>query len=471
MIKNTFSILITLVVIQTSAFAQPVLDSVWSGYINIMGSKLGIAVHFKNENNVLGATIDIPEQSANGIELKKVSFNNPNVHFELESALGQAIFAGTYYEDSISGSFTQKNISGTFVLAKGDLEPTENTENLPYRSEEVTFTNDGIKFAGTLTYPEAEGKHPAVVMITGSGPQNRDENIFGFKIFKIIADHFTSKGIAVLRYDDRGVGGTKGKSVDESTTEDFARDVLAAVDYLKSRDIINPAQIGLMGHSEGGIVAPLAASNSPDIAFIVLMAGTAVSGYEIIVEQSKLIMSADNASKQEIEGYTKMLAAVYNAVKNNTPLEVVRVDIRNSIIENFENIPLKERKGIKDKEKYADEVAEKTIEEFNNTWMKYFLLYDPAPALTKTKCPVLALFGEKDLQVSAKQNKNPMAEALKKGGNKDYKIVIFTNANHLFQSAYTGSPNEYGSLPKEFVPGFLETVSEWILERVTVVKC
>jgi dipeptidyl aminopeptidase/acylaminoacyl peptidase len=181
---------------------------------------------------------------------------------------------------------------------------------LPYNAEEVTFTNDGNTFAGTLTFPKTEGKHPAVVLITGSGAQDRDENIIGFKIFEVIADHLTQNGIAVLRYDDRGIGGTTGKTVDQSTTEDFAGDVIAAVQYLKTRDNINPSEIGLLGHSEGGIVAPIAAGKSTDIAFIILMAGTGVKGIDIVLEQAQLIMKADKAKDEEIEGYRKMLEAV-----------------------------------------------------------------------------------------------------------------------------------------------------------------
>jgi hypothetical protein len=470
LIKNILIILITSLICPFIAFSQSAIDTAWFGNIDISGAKIGIIVHFKTGNNITSGTIDIPDQNSKGLELKKVLFDNPKVHFEIESSLGQAIFEGLYYADSISGLFSQSNIKGTFSLLKGEPEVNATVENLPYNAEEVTFTNDGITFAGTMTYPKTEGKHPAVVMITGSGPQNRDESLLGFKIFKVIADHLTKNGIAVLRYDDRGVGETKGKTVNESTTEDFAGDVLAAAQYLKTRDNINPLQIGLMGHSEGGIVAPLAASKSSDIAFIVLMAGTAVKGIDILKEQTKLIMKADNSTEREIKGYQKMLDAVYDAIKSNTPLEVVRVQIRNDIIENFDEIPEKQRKDIIDKEKYADEVAEQTIAEFNTTWMKFFLPYDPALALTKVKCPALALFGEKDLQVPPKQSEKPMIDALEKSGNKDYKVVIFPNANHLFQSANTGSPSEYGSLPKEFAPGFLETVSGWILERVTVVK-
>ena len=472
MIKKIVFLIISFILIRLTAVSQTAIDTVWSGYIGLTSSKLKIVVRINSENNVLKANIDIPEQNATKLELVNVSFDNPKVHFELESPLGQAIFDGLYYSDSISGTFEQASFKGKFSLFKDwrEAEDTLKEENLLYNAEEVSFTNDSIIFAGTLTYPKTEGKHPAVILISGSGPQNRDENIFGFKIFKIIAEHLSKNGIAVLRFDDRGVGKTNGKTVNESTTADFAGDVIAAVKYLKTRDNINPGQIGLMGHSEGGVVAPLAASNSDDIAFIVLMAGTGVSGADIITGQSSLILKADKSTDEEIENYIKMLNSVIDAIKNNKSLDAVKEQIRNDIIDNFDKIPEKQRKEIKDKEKYAAEAAEQTIATFNSVWMKYFVLYDPAPALAKIKCPVLVLFGELDLQVAPEQNRKPIIDALKKGGNKDYKVIIFPKANHLFQLSETGSPTEYASLPKEFVPGFLDAVSGWILQRVTVVK-
>jgi len=472
MIKKNLLVLFLFCVFYSHLFSQSAIDTSWSGSIFLMGTKLGITVRFKTENSITKANIDIPEQNAFGIELKEVSFVNPKVHFEIESPNGQAIFDGLYYIDSISGDFKQSSIKGSFSMVRGGPEKdTIRTEEiLPYNAEEVTFTNDGNTFAGTLTFPKTEGKHPAVVLITGSGAQTRDETIVGFKIFKVIADHLTKNGIAVLRYDDRGVGGSKGKTVSESTTEDFSGDVIAAVQYLKTRDDINHSQIGLMGHSEGGIVAPLAASKSSDIAFIVLMAGTGVNGADIILEQTSAIMKADKSTDEEIENYHKMFNAVFDAVKNNKSLDEVKEQIRKEIIENFDEIPEKERKEITDKEKYAAETAEQTIAAFNNVWMRYFLFYDPAPALVKVKCPVLALFGEKDLQVIPNQNKKPVEDALKKSGNKDYKVIVIPKANHLFQEAVTGSPSEYATLKKEFTPVFLETVSGWILQRVTIVK-
>jgi uncharacterized protein len=464
---KSLKILLVLPVLLTAfIYSQSPIDTTWHGDVDIMGSKLGIIVKFWSQGGMTKGTIDIPQQNQEGLALTGAVFVNPKVHFELQGTPGLAVFEGIYHIDSISGTFSQAGISGTFLLKKGVPEKKETTviTDLPYKQEEITFTNDGNTFAGTLTYPSENNSgvpgFPAVILITGSGPQNRNEEILGFKIFEVIADHLTRNGIAVLRYDDRGVGGSKGKTVEESTTMDFAGDVLGAVSYLKSRGDIYT--IGLLGHSEGGIVAPIAASKSTDISFIILMAGTGVKGIDILKEQSKLIMKADNSSKEEIEGYQKMLDAIYEAVKNNQPLDKVKNQIKNSILDNFEDIPKEQRKNIKDKEQYANDVAEMTAAQFGSPWMRYFLTYDPAEALSKVSCPVLVLFGGKDLQVPPKQSEKPIVDALTRAGNQEFSVEIFPSANHLFQEAVTGSPGEYGTLKKEFTPGFLDKITAWI---------
>lgn len=468
--SRLFSFLILIIFLSGTLFSQSLIDTTWSGAIDIMGTKLGIIVKFQSEKSKYTGTIDIPQQGAFGLELSKISFNNPKLHFELDVSNGLAVFEGLYYADSIGGTFLQSGIAGRFRLIKGEggnlIEEPKYPEDLPYNAEEVTFYNDGNTFAGTLTYPLSGEKFPAVIMITGSGAQNRDEEIFGFKIFRIIADHLTKNGIAVLRYDDRGVGGSKGKTTSESTTADFAGDVIAAVEYLKTRSNIDPLKIGLMGHSEGGIVAPLVASKTGGLAFIVLMAGTGVKGIDIIKEQSKLIMKAENASDKDVEGYVMMIDLIYETMQKDGDIKDLEKQLEENVEASFEKMTTGEKKAIKDKDAYIKETVQSTIKQFSSKWMRYFLSYDPAPALTKVTCPVLVLFGEKDLQVPPKQSQKFMEDALRSGGNNDFTVKVFPNANHLFQEAGTGSPNEYMQLPKEFVPGFLDEVSGWILQKV-----
>lgn len=455
---------------QASDKLKSVVD-VWTGAIEIMGRSIGISMTFKTKGGELKATIDIPEQNATALTLNNVRYDSSKVHCELPAGPGLAIFDGSVAGDSIKGTFTQAGTAGIFHLGRGGPATTkEETEELvPYERKEVVFYNDSIKFAGTLTLPPTKGPHPAVVMITGSGPQNRDEELFGFKPFKIIADHFTRMGIAVLRYDDRGVGGSGGSTM-QSTTADFANDALAAIHFLQSRSDINPKQIGLCGHSEGGIVAPLAASQSRDVAFIICIAGTGVDGKTLLLAQEEAIMRADSASEEKIQKALKSNKRIFELIVSGNNLDEVRKEFRASVIEQMNSMTEAQRKAVTNEEEFIRTGVEARVASLQSPWFKFFLTYDPALALKKVKCPILALFGELDTQVPAELNKKAMESVLKKGGTKDYTFKVIPRADHLFLSAKTGSPSEYASLKKEFAPGFLDTMSDWILKRETILK-
>jgi len=459
-----YFLLILSVFVTPLLYSQSEIDTAWNGAIDIMGTKIGIGVKFTTTGKTVKAVMDIPEQSAAGLELEKVSFSNPKIHFELAASNGTAVFDGLYYGDSIGGTFLQSGINGRFSLVRGELVTgivQVDTVEKTFNTEEVTFYNDGNTFAGTITYPKGEGKYPAVVLITGSGAQNRDEEIYGFKIFKIIAEHLANKDIAVLRYDDRGVGGSKGKTVNESTTMDFAGDVVSAVELLKTKEYVNPMAIGLLGHSEGGIVAPIAAGKT-NAAFMILMAGTGVKGIDVVKEQSKLIMKADNTPEEDITGYIVMINLIYETLVQKGNIKELEEQLGKNISDSYDKMSDEEKKTIKDKDEYIKKTIKDAVTLFSSTWMKYFLNYDPSYALEKTTIPVLMLFGGKDLQVIVGQNQKPMEDALKKAGNSNYTTRIYPDANHLFQEAGTGSPNEYPQLPKAFVPGFLDDITDWI---------
>ncbi len=452
------------------------LDGEWSGKISITGFDIGFVTKFKSDNGKYLGTMDIPEQMAKDLPLINIVYDFPKLSFNLDVQNGLARFIGEFNDGLVSGKFIQNGAEGTFTLVKGTGEKKDSVSNdvkvekLPYKQEEVTFLNDGITFAGTLTLPEYAGKHPAVILISGSGPQNRDEEIVGMKPFKMLADYFTRNGIAVLRYDDRGVGETlKEISVNESTTDNFAGDVFAAVKFLKTRSDINTKQIGLMGHSEGGIIAPLVASRNPDdIAFIICMAGTGVNGKEILLEQSKLIMRAEGETDDEISEKIAIMRHIIETVQSGTGIDELLAEGITSLMAEYEKMTDEQKSSIPKKEKWAEQSASRQIYAYQSSWMKYFMAYDPAPALEKVKCPVLLLFGGLDLQVSPAQNERPMVDALTRGGNKDFQVKVFPDANHLFQKAITGGVSEYSKLPKEFLPGFLEFIGEWIQKRVTV---
>lgn len=448
---------------------QQSIDGAWNGSLTIGPQTLRITVRFTTSETGLRATIDIPQQGATGVQLQNVSYDDSRVYMELPAGPGLAVFDGRQVGDSIGGAFTQAGLGGTFFLKRSSQAaamPKEPPEPLPYAEEEVTFHNAGITLAGTLTLPESGAPHPAVVMITGSGPQNRDEELFGFKPFHMIADHLTRNGIAVLRYDDRGVGGSTG-SVSEATTEDFARDVLAAVDFLKNRSDIDPERIGLIGHSEGGIVAPLASSMSDDVAFMVLMAGTSVSGAEILIEQGALIMRASGATEADMEQQIAFQKRTFEAIRSGDGWDELAADLETRLRESIAEMPDSQRNAITDVDAYIDAQIQAQLTALQTPWLRYFLDYDPAVTLRTIDTPILALFGELDLQVPPAQNRGPLEQALRDGNHPDYTVRVLPRANHLFITATTGSPTEYATLEKVFVPEFLPLITEWILERVS----
>ncbi|MEP7220286.1 MAG: alpha/beta hydrolase, partial [Bacteroidota bacterium] len=315
-----------------------------------------------------------------------------------------------------------------------------------------------------LTLPRTGAPHPAVIMITGSGPQNRDEELFNFRPFRIIADRLTRNGIAVLRYDDRGTGESKGTFAG-STTADFATDARAALQFLKGRPDIDPKQIGFIGHSEGGIIAPIVAAEGNDVAFIVLMAGTGVKGGELLKAQVMAILKSNGAPQTEIDQALQFQEKLQAAVRTGKGMDEVAASLRSNIAKSLGNLTPERLKAIGDTTRYLDQAVAGQLKFAETPWYRYFIDLDPAVALEKVKCPVLILFGDLDVQVPAEMNKGGIVAALKKGGNSAYTVKTFPKANHLFLTAKTGSPGEYAMMKKEFVPEFLDTISSWISAR------
>ncbi|MFA7359714.1 MAG: alpha/beta fold hydrolase [Candidatus Kapaibacterium sp.] len=468
--KLLFLYPIFILFLYSSLCAQTNLKGDWSGYIDLITSKLETKVHFNYDGSSYSGTIDIPAQGAFGLKLSKIVYNAPDITFELDVPNGPAMFKGVYSADSISGDFLQAGFKGGFYLSNKLKEERKENTDVSFKEEEIKFSNGDITFAGTLTLPLKEGRHPAAILITGSGPQNRDENILGFKIFKIIAEHLSTNGIAVLRYDDRGVAESTGKSVNESTSEKFAGDVSEAIDFLKKRNDINAEQIGLIGHSEGGIVAPLTASKRNDVAFIVSIAGTGVNGAEIILEQTKLISLANGEDSARVNKDAKETRIALYMIVNGASEEELLSLIRKSAEEQFANLGETEKAKITDKAEWINEQVENAYKTLTTPWMKFFLRYEPSETRKKITCPVLAVFGGLDLQVSVFQNEEPVRQALTKAGNKDFEIKVFQKANHLFQEAKTGSTSEYATLKKEFVDGLLDYLLNWISGRVMIIK-
>ncbi len=433
----------------------PSLDGRWEGAIEVAGQKIPIRLEISGQEG----TAVFPSQSAAGLPLENFSAQGSAMHFEVLPKPRTAVFSGEVEGDKVSGSFEQAGYKGTFSVTRAKVEPKE------YLEEEVTFKNGAITLAGTLTLPKDAGPHPAVVLISGSGGQNRDEELFGFKPFAVLADHLTKQGIAVLRYDDRGIGGSTPGTADD-TSETFAADVRAAVDYLKGRSEISGSQVGLLGHSEGGIIAPMVAAEGQDIAFLVLLAGTAVPGKDVLPAQAGAITLAGGATEDEAKANVALEERVIAAVLTGEGMADVKAELVKKYKAAAEASPEEQRKALGDLDQWASQAVESQFAQLSGPWMKFFLTHDPAAVLEKVDAPVLALFGGKDAQVPAEMNETALKAALAKGGNTDVTTKVFPEANHLFQAAVTGSPNEYAELKPEFTPGFLDTISGWILAHV-----
>ncbi|MEO6682546.1 MAG: alpha/beta fold hydrolase [Ginsengibacter sp.] len=435
----------------------------WNGVLKVQGSQLRLVFHVTKTDQGYSATMDSPDQGAKGIPIANTVFEYPKVNFEIPVAGIQ--YTGELKGSEIVGTFKQGGLEIPMNLSREEIKkieikrPQEPAKPYPYYSEDVTFknTNANLSLSGTLTLPEKEGVFPAVILITGSGPQNRDEELLGHKPFLIISDYLTRNGIAVLRYDDRGVGQSTG-DFNTATTADFATDVESAIEYLKTRKEINKRKIGLVGHSEGGIIAPIVAAKSKDVSFIVLLAGTGIRGDKLLLLQQELISRASGISEMEIKKSLNTNAQLYNLIVQSDDKQKLKSDLTNQLNEIIKNdTSFKIPNGMT-----KEDFVALQVNQISNSWMNYFIKYDPSKILHKVKCPVLAVNGEKDLQVPPKENLTAIKNALEKGGNNKVTIIEFPGLNHLFQESQTGSPTEYSTIEQTFSPIALEAVTKWI---------
>jgi uncharacterized protein len=450
------------------AVQQPLAGN-WLGTLKVGAISLRLAVSVTGKpDGTYSGTLTSTDQDNVPHPLTEVTLKQNAVHMELKQL--RLAIDGTLNEagSEISGKFKQGGVTFPIVFKKSDRapeprkRPQEPKPPYPYRAEEVTYENKAgrAKLAGTLTIPRGPGRYPAVLLITGSGQQDRDEQVLGHKPFLVLADHLTRHGIAVLRVDDRGVGGSTG-DVAHATTEDFAGDVLAGVAYLRSRPEIDAQKIGLIGHSEGGEIAPMVANRSSDVAFIVLLAGPGLPGDEIILLQGDFLLKQAGASDSLLARTREFSKKLYAAVKEEHDQAAMAKRIKAAHAEYRASLTASE----KDIAGATEDSAEQSVKLLGSPWFRYFLAYDPRPALTKVKCPVLALIGEKDMQVPPKANIPELEKALRAGGNKDFTVRELPHLNHLFQTCQNGSVTEYAKIEETFCPTALELISKWINEH------
>jgi pimeloyl-ACP methyl ester carboxylesterase len=444
------------------------IEGKWQGLLKVQGTELTIVFNISNQEDSLIATMDSPDQGAFGIAVQDVNFadnqlsllmNMPPIQYE-----GTLNSAG-----EIEGVFKQGGLEIPMVLSQNEVKksskkrPQEPTEPFPYRSEDIIFENeiDGIKLAGTLTLPSKGDNFGAVVLISGSGPQDRNESLVGHKPFLVLSDYLTRQGIAVLRYDDRGTAESEG-DFSAATSVELKRDVAAAVNYLRSRNEIDPDHIGLIGHSEGGTIAPMLAAESKDIAFIVLMAGTGIKGDKLLLEQSYLVGKASGMTEKQLKEARAFNRGAFDIVVNPVDEKNIKKELQEYIEKSLADNPaLASTSGMEEKA-----FVNQLLEQLTSPWMIYFLRYDPAEALRKVECPVLAIVGAKDLQVPSEINLNAIETALEAGGNPDYEIKELPGLNHLFQEAETGAPSEYAVIEQTISPIALEIMGNWIIDQI-----
>ena len=441
--KNKILFLLLFVVLQS----QAQIEGYWKGEIDLGVQKLETAFDIKAIENGYSATFDVPAQGAFDIPVDEVSFQNGQLQLKMNAM--DASYSGTLKDSSIEGNFTQRGMTFPLNLAKAEKKeqkkarPQDPQPPFDYHIEEVTFVNEkeGNTLVGTLTIPKGEGPFPAMVLVSGSGQQDRDEELMNHRPFWVIADYCALHGIAVLRYDDRGIGGSEGE-VKNATSMDFSYDAEAAFDYLRNRKEIDATKVGILGHSEGGIINFMVSARRPEVAFLVSLAGPSVNGIEVLKEQQAAILRASGMSEEMVQFSGNANAQMFDIIEaSNNRVEA------DSLLRQL-------LKGWG----YNEELTEQTVGQMVSPWMYYFLKYDPTEAIIKTNCPALLLNGSKDLQVIASQNLPAYEKIIADNGKTNLILHELPDLNHLFQHCETGSPNEYFEIEETISPEVLEMI-------------
>ena len=431
----------------------------WEGSIEIPNAPLAVKVDLAQADGAWTGTIDIPAQSAVGLPLAGLRIDGETVEFAIADVPGNPTFKGRGSDAGIAGTFSQGGVDFPFALTRdavaGPSRPQTPQPPFPYSSEDAAFTNGDVHLAGTLTVPAGEPPFPAVLLVSGSGLQNRDQELFGHKPFWVLADHLSRAGIAVLRVDDAGAGESSAHP-QSPTTADFAADAGAAVEHLKKDARIS--SIGLLGHSEGGAIATLLASRRDDVAFAVLLAAPGVEGAALMRKQNERIFAAVGIVGERRDALLELLDELFAALVSDESDAQLRPQVESVVRRQMA------ANGIA-AEQQDDAQVQAAVASALNPWMRHFLRLDPRPALLATKVPVLALNGALDVQVDAEQNLGAIRDALREGGNDNATVRSLPGLNHLFQRAQTGLIDEYGRIEETISPEVLDLIRDWILAQ------
>jgi pimeloyl-ACP methyl ester carboxylesterase len=453
--------------------AQTIVGS-WKGNINAGGNLLPLVFHITQTNQQWVTKFDSPAQNALGIPTGSTRVSNDSIYITIPAISGG--YKGKWNgKDQIEGVFEQGNFNAPLVLSrttetvklitpKPIIRPQTPKPPVDYTVEELSYTNadQTVQFGATLTIPKNKASFPTVVLISGSGSQDRDGTLYDHKIYWVLADHLTKAGIGVLRVDDRGAGKTSlGPNPSQLTSEDFAKDVEAAVNFLLTRKEINPKQIGLIGHSEGGAIAPMVAVQNKQIAFICLLAGPGIPGYEIWNYQMRRNFIQENLASNDYAIAATLVNEMNNHFRYSTQADSIKAGMKKTYTNWKEAHPLIDESKlftVKGIDPYIG-----LVNQFKQAlaWLQFFMNYDPVENLSKLKIPILALNGSEDIQVTAVENINGIKQALIKGKNKKFEATILPNLNHLFQTC-TSPTQPYGDIEESFSPAALGLISNWI---------
>ena len=444
---------------------QQGFEGVWWGTLQAGAQRLRVVFRLQRDaDGQLRGTIDSLDQAATGIPISEITVEGNTIRVRSDAVQGE--FVGALSEDGkqIVGTWKQGGQELPLTLTRGEpptpKRPQEPKPPFPYRTEEVRIPHlkERFELAGTLTIPEGKPPFPAIVFFTGSGAQNRDQEVFGHKPFLVLADYLTRAGYATLRMDDRGVGGSGG-DMRTATTLDFADDALSGVRYLQKRKEIDRKRIGLLGHSEGALVCAVAAAKAPrEVAFLIMLAGTGVPGEQILYRQAELMSRKAGLAEPLIERNRALQQRVFEILKRERDDAKAQDAIYEAMLQSLgagANLPENQKAALRAQ-----------AANYISPWFRAFITLDPAPYLRKVRCPVLALNGELDLQVDPEQNLPAIERALREGGNKRITIRRLPNLNHLFQKARTGLITEYTEIEETFNPNALEAIRKWLDETV-----
>lgn len=453
----------TLFLVVAPVFAQDITGS-WAGTLQIQSTKLRVVFNIEKRDSLYVTKMDSPDQGAFGLPTTRTSFKDEKLEI-VSTGLG-LFYQGVWQGDSIAGTFNQGGIPFPLVLKRTEKpqlnRPQMPQEPFPYVSEEIIIPNkkDSIYLSGTLTLPQDSGVFPAVLLIAGSGPNDRDETVFGHKPFLIIADLLTRNGFAVLRYDKRGVGKSEGDYA-KATLQNFADDAKAAIDFLKLRKEIDKSRIGLIGHSEGGMIAPMVAAKNRDIAFIVSMAGVGIKGMDLILDQNETGMVSQHMEPETIQRIQHINKEILQGLIDWSGSEEDRTVLRDRYSSLWEQLPILTRLKMK-----KDVFVRSNYNAAITPSYRSFLAVDPSLYWQQITCPVFAINGEKDVQVLAEKNLSAIETALKKGGNTNIVVKQYPQLNHLFQESETGNVDEYVKIEQTISPQVLSDLTNWLKEQI-----